>query len=110
MLLAELRTLLARELALDKTLLCEAFVADPPTELDADARIEDAEEAADWLMVEATLDAEETEETKEDCWERAGPVFMAGFGRVVVWSWARTKRGERRTRAVLVNFMVTVRL
>lgn len=58
MLLAELSTLLARELALDRTLLAEASVADPPTELDAEARIEEAEEAADWLMVEATLDAE----------------------------------------------------
>lgn len=82
-------------------------MADPPTALEAEERIEEAEEAADSLRVDAMLVAEETEETTEDCWERGAPVPTGGLGAVFV-TWASAVRGPRRKTAATVNFIVVV--
>lgn len=108
LLLAELRTLLASLLALANTLLAAALaVPDALAELaalDAEARIEDAEADADEPTAEPALMALETEEMREDCSERAGPVLRALLREVC----AETRMGAKRRRVAEVNFMVTM--
>lgn len=103
--MAELSTLLAALLALDRILLAPLLAVDAA--LVADSRMEDAAAEADEPIAEPELLALDTDSTREDCWGRALAVLMS-LAAEVPGPTADTRSGANSRTAVVVNFMVLI--